>query len=396
MAVQGCPFSIPADPASLRGPPLVRPADAAEWGRSNLSGLTHSHRYHFAPTNYSADGWYAAMYASQFRRDCRRVLLVDDDMNNSGIGFTAKIWSFALLLAMRDHRVLLEVQRTNGHSRWCDREPYSFQCLYEPWSHCPEPPPDIPAIVPSGRPLRLSTWPHRAPVVRTSLGRLHRQGAIWYGSKKSPVSAATRFLFRPRAWIRKIGECIMGRAGLKPSDFVSIHLRHSVEKSAEGKKLNALLPHFEAYHTLASALALDAGTRQIFLQTASPSGLADFSAFAHAQNLGLVYTDNPRSEHDSWGGWSPGSEMLQAVVGAVNAYISSHATVVASPGLSIWTEFLYRSSLHNKTGGMLMVRCPPSNAQTSWFGVFGPRSTRPLPSLAQSCRVTHLEPVSNM
>eukprot|EP00966_Prymnesium_polylepis_P196438 4552364-Prymnesium_polylepis.1 len=104
MAVAGCPLVVPADPASLRGPPLERSPELPRWGRANLSSLVHSHKVHFAPVNRSGDGWRGAIVASQFRRDCRRLLLVEDDMNYSGIGFTAKIWSFALLLAMRDNR----------------------------------------------------------------------------------------------------------------------------------------------------------------------------------------------------------------------------------------------------------------------------------------------------
>ena len=389
MAVKGCPFHIPADPASLQGPAVERPLGLPDWGHANLSGLIHSHKVHFAPRNQSNDGWCGAMIASQFRTDCSRLLLVEDDMNTSGVGFTAKIWAFALLLAVRDNRVLLEVSRVQGVSRWCDREPFSFQCLYEPWSHCQIPPPNTPQAVPGGRPMKLTTWPHGANVVRTGLGRIHRQGQIWYSAKHSPITVASHFLFRPRKWVRDIGECVMRKAGLRPGHFVSIHIRYSVEKLAEGKRLGATLPALSAYHPLAESLATDAGTRKIFLQTASVVGLEDFTSFASKQKLKVFYTDNPRSEHDSWGGWLIGAEMMQSAVGAVNAYISSLAAVTASPGISLWTDFLRRTHplVAAQDFHSLSVRCPPSLAAASWYDVFGQRAATPMPALASACRV---------
>ena len=237
--------------------------------------------------------------------------------------------------------------------------------------------------------MTLTKWPHKAPVIHTGLGRIHRQGKIWYNSRRSPLSVATQFLFRPRPWVRAIGDCVMRNAGLKPSRFVSIHIRHSVEKLAEGKKLGATLPVLQAYHPLAVALAEDVGTRKIFLQTASPVALADFAAFALTQSLNVFYTDNPRSEHDSWGGWLAGSEMLQAAVGAVNAYISSHAAITASPGISQWTDFLRRSTppTTGTNQAFLSVRCRPSMKRDSWYEVFGPRASMSMLALGRACTV---------
>jgi len=233
--------------------------------------------------------------------------------------------------------------------------------------------------------MKLGTWPHNAPVVRTGLGRIHRQGQIWYAAARSPVTAAAQFLFRPRPWVRAIGDCIMRTAGLAPQRFISIHIRHSVEKAQEGKKLGASLPSLKAYHPLARALARDLDTRKVFLQTASPDAVADFSAFAQQNNLEVSYTDNPRSEHDAWGGWLAGSEMLQAAVGAVNAYISSCAAVTGSPGISLWTDFLRRTSPSATPGKAKNFRCPPSKAKTAWISLFGLREEAPLPAVTQAC-----------
>jgi hypothetical protein len=394
MAVRGCPMATPADPADLAGPLLSRPTNLPFWSWDNLTGMQHSHKYHFSPLGNSPDGWATVVRASQFRPDCSRLLLVEDDMNNSGIGFTAKLWAFALLVAMRDGRILLEVPRVHGVSRWCDRPPFSFQCLYQAWSHCPLPAPGTQEVVPGGRPLKISQWPHKAPIVRTGLGRIHRQGMFWYSSKSSPVTTAQAFLFRPRPWVRAIGDCVMAAAGVEPGKFVSIHIRHSVEKAAEGKKLKVELPALRAYHPLSKALAEDTGLRSFFLQTASPAALADFSQFARNRNLNISYTDNPRSENDAWGGWQHGSEMEQATVGAVNAYIGTRAAVIASPSLSIWTEFLRRttSPILLPDGSQylpgLLARCPPSLAKASTFDVFGPRArASDLPALGRACSI---------
>lgn len=396
-AVRGCPLTVPLDPAGINGPVRSRPSELPLWGADNLSLLRHSHRYHFAPVNESADGWASVMRASQFPVDCSRLLLVEDDMNSSGIGFTAKIWGFALLMAMRDGRVLLEVPRALGVSRWCDRPPYSFQCLYEDWSHCALPPAGTPEVIPGGRPLKISRWPHEAPIVRTGLGRIHRQGLLWYAARKSPVTAAVAFLFRPRPWVRAVGDCLMEKAGLKPGQFLSIHIRHSKEKAAEGKRLKVELPALRAYHPLAEALANDTGFRDIFLQTASPVALADFERFSRHHGFGVSYTDNSRSENDAWGGWQHGSEMEQAAVGAVNAYVGTQAAVIVSPELSLWTDFLRRltptavapsSQAHLPS---LAVRCAPSLMRASIFSVFGPGAhASDLPATGRACSVQRI------
>ena len=366
------------------------------WDHSNLTALKHSHRFHFAPVNRSADEWATAIRASQFSTDCSKLLLVEDDMNNSGIGFTAKIWSFALLLAVRQGRVLLEVPRQAGVSRWCDRPPFSFQCLYEDWSHCQIPPPGTSEVVPGGRPLKMSKWPHLAPVVRTGLGRLHRQGMLWWSSGRSPIPSAEAFLFRPRPWVRAIGDCLMQESGLLPGKFLSIHIRHSKEKADEGKKLHVQLPVFKAYHVLTDALVLDTGIRHVFLQTASPAALTDFTQYALTRNLSISYTDNPRSENDAWGGWQHGSEMEQATIGAVNAYVGSLAAIVVSPEISIWTDFLWktlRTTSSTSHGGrqiapLFAVRCRPSLQAASAFSVFGPlANVSELPSVDRECAV---------
>jgi len=401
--VKGCPFEIPSDPAALRGPPPTRPVDLPDWSWANLSGLKHSHPGHFSPVNFSADGWSTAIFASQFRRDCRRLLLVEDDMNRSGLGFSGKIWSIALLVAVRDNRVLLEVPGHRNMSRWCNQEPYSLQCTYEPWTQCPYPAPDIRQFVPGGRPMATAGYWRREQVVRTSLGRIHRQGKFWFHARSSPFTAASRLLFRPRAWVRAIGDCVMRAAGLgRATPFISLHIRHSVEKDAESMRNRFHMPSLETYHRLARALSQSVRTQSFFIQTSSAIALSQFSAFAHTHNFNLHFTDNPRSEHDMWGGWIPSSNLtLQTAIGAVNAHISAHAAVIASPGSSVWTDFLFHSTRAHRAVNasnhflasilqtrMTVVRCPPSVGRSAWFGVFGPRVHLVKPALMRAgCQV---------
>ena len=79
-----------------------------------------------------------------------------------------------------------------------------------------------------------------------------------------------------------------------------------------------------------------------FLQTSSDRAAEAFEAFARRSGTPLAYTDNPRSDHDSWGGWSNDSSAttLQTTVGAVNAYVAARAALASSPTDSMWTWFM--------------------------------------------------------
>ena len=355
------------------------------------------------------DGWKHAIYRSQFRPSCDRLLLVEDDLTKAGMGFTAKLWSVALLVAMKDNRVLVEVRmvkqgnetRPDGFERprWCDRPPYTLQCLYQPWTHCTEPDVNATVIRPGGRPLKVNRWPHDAPYIRTGLGRLHRQGLFWHGARSSATREAGRFLFRPRSWITEQADCVMRDAGLTPNNFLSVHIRHSVEKQKEGEKLGVVLPSLDAYDTLSAALAADMGTKKVFLQTASPIALVRFENFCSTNGLQLSYTNNSRSENDAWGGWKGGSEMEQAAVGAINAHIGSQASVSVSPELSIWTHFLAWTfeGLPGQTIGASRVCCPlktcrPTRSGSRMLHVFATNALLKsgIATTRRECNVHHL------
>ena len=65
---------------------------------------------------------------------------------------------------------------------------------------------------------------------------------------------ARSHLFRPRPWVRRIGDCIMRRDGLSPFGFASFFIRHSPEKSAELAKLGHGRVPLEAFDLVLAAL----------------------------------------------------------------------------------------------------------------------------------------------
>jgi hypothetical protein len=86
--------------------------------------------------------------------------------------------------------------------RWCDRPPFTLQCLYEPWTHCAPPP---------------SSADHyaRDAVKSIKLTRIHQLKQMWSGVPSLAYGAAYRFLFgRPRSWVRQIAICFLHAASL--------------------------------------------------------------------------------------------------------------------------------------------------------------------------------------
>jgi hypothetical protein len=224
-------------------------------------------------------GWASAIHAAQFLAGCGRLLLVEDDLLKSGIGFTSSVWVSALLLAMRTGRVLIEVPNNSSwppkltpsgaphalaskDARWCAQPPYTLQCFLAPWTHCaatvrtsvvPWPTQNWP----SKRGVNRTTAPTRRPNWRT-LKRLPEQPVVlrmklsWVkamsdsGQLNAYLSsflsgntgldadgAARRFLFRPRAWIKARAACVMEEHGFEPRHFISVFHRRSTQKDRE-------------------------------------------------------------------------------------------------------------------------------------------------------------------
>ena len=355
----GCSLAMPERPAD-DGPLHVRPDDLSPWhvqvngfddrriswsnSSSSMRDRRFSHPHMFIPRNAAnaTDDWRAAIRASQHPPECRaaRYLLVEDDMIGSGLGFTGRLLASALLLAMRQGRVLLEIPRRTAHtgapySRWCARPPHSLQCVYDPWSHCPLPNTSNGERLywfeercackvgsggrPEHYPLNTSCREHPEQfdagcflyqlrdkrLVAARLSSLYAVGPLWMmfrvdgADARALLQSAHRFLFRPRAWVSTAASCIMEHARLRPGRFIAVHIRTSPQKVREVGARR--LPAVPAYLTLARRAADASGLRRLFVQTASPSALALFLAAAAAVSpvLEVSHTFNPRAENDS-------------------------------------------------------------------------------------------------
>ena len=175
---------------------IRRPDSILPWSESNMSGLAHSNSMLFSPTEISADGWYNAMRASQFPSECRRYMLLEDDLDTAGVGWTASMLSVALALAVRDGRVLIEqqvnsswghrtaeqrVRNKRGHGlrpRWCTRPPFTLQCFYRPWTHCAAPSEaEMAAAAVPGEPNKYRRDTAHANVVKVKLSWIADSGA---------------------------------------------------------------------------------------------------------------------------------------------------------------------------------------------------------------------------
>ena len=367
----------------------------------NGTDVYHSNARLFTPLNASADGWYEAVRANQFRKSCKRLLLVEDDLLNAGLGFTARMFTFALLWAMRTDRVLLEVPfdakwgpaeqppsaAMTMRSRWCDRPPYTMQCLYGPWTHCQAAAADA-ADLPSLRkecppPLcntseyRLKSVSKDAPVVRVKLSWIHNSPLLWSGVKSTAAGAVARFLFGwPRAWVRDLAECVMSANHLKPRSFVALMIRDSIQKRAEVRADRAARAHGGLAKVGESFSIVQVVSRQLdlhvlWLQTSSAAALVDFSALAKADGrLHVAYTNNARGDSDAWGGANTARVMEEAIAGAVNGYVASQAAVLVSPAGSLWT-WLTASLITTRTA------CRYSGSMPA------------CPTVARTCQVKH-------
>jgi len=346
------------------------------------------------------DGWLPVIRTLQHPERCSQYMLIEDDMSRAGLGFTGRLLASALLLAIRHGRVLLEVPQVNETSRtpfgrWCDQPPYTLQCAFEPWTNCPLPPSDRDVVVfetecnclRSGRPFehassctrnvekshhhakmraaeefgRASSGTprppqefhdrgrcllhHKAAVMRVKLSSIYRMRFLYESPGDAAFSvlrAAQRYLFEPRPWVRALARCVQRQFGLRSGGFVSVHIRDSPEKRAEAARAFKRMPPVSAYIRLTQLVLNATGLRQVLLQTASPRALGTFLAWAATANVSVSYTDNPREEGDSWGGWKADDHSTPTAVAAVNLHLASRAAVLISPSpsLSLWTTLL--------------------------------------------------------
>ena len=379
-------------PPSADTPSIVRPADVLPWNADNLTArgmlwpLNHTHattsaNMMFLSTN--PDELRQAIYASQFRRECTRYLLLYDDTPTMGLGMHSKMVAAALLMAMRDNRVLLEHA---DNSRWCrgrhDRR--SLQCYWEPWTHCPHPANASEAHVPwvrmrpglvMKRHNTKSAWHINysstdVAMVRTSY--LSDRGFLLWGktaSSRYHQPTVWRFLFRARPWVRAIGDCHMRKHGLRPHHFALVHIRHSPEKQVELHAMGLQQPPISAYANVTVAAARLFHFQHVFLQTASMQAERDFTHALSLHGLHESHTDNPRASSDTWaatrGKRQASSADVEGVIAAVNAYIGSLAAVFLSLANSMWT-FLQRFLFpHGTTVHLEPIACSQAGPQRS-------------------------------
>jgi len=291
-------------------------------------------------------------------------------MLNSGFGMDGKLMAIALLMAVGQRRVLLHVpgrdhiykhfpNRTSG--RWCDRPPYTLDCMWKPLSHCDPPDPARGEKSPDRR-FPYGQWPADSEdVVRITVHWIHKSATVWQRAPYHAKAAAMRFLFRPRPWVRRLSECIMNANNLKPRQFFSVFLRISPEKEKELKKR---LPPVEAYAQLALQLGKQTHLplRGVLLQSANPESIRQFSDVARSGGLPVAYTDNPRSEHDTEGGRFQSLAMWHGVVAAVNLDISSRGALFIGMGFSMWT-YLSGMMLAENNHGISAIS--PSDSNTT-------------------------------
>ena len=185
------------------------------------------------------------LFRNQFPSKCHgRFTALHDDAYDAGLGFTAKLLVYVLILSSAANRILVEV---GSSSPWCTRDPGTLQCYYLPWTNCS---------------LRHATSVHN-----TSLAEFYRSG-IWHGmaarsqiEHKSLQPEAFKLLFRPRAHVVDLVEKVVAQCG--GTNFWTVHYRDSPEK----RKERGRLPSFDKYIS-----KLPSSARRVLWQTSNPLG----------------------------------------------------------------------------------------------------------------------------
>ena len=352
-----CPLEVPAN---LTHDHMRRPRVLETWSQLNISQATAGMPTHppnrkgvqnfiFAPSYMRPDGWESAIHASQHPARCTRFLLVEDDMRGSGFGFDAKFLSILLLIAVRQHRVMLHIpaigtqpyrhwsNTTRLSGRWCDRPPWTYDCMWKPLSHCVAPPNRSADVVPRGR-FPWATWDPAADVVRTRISWAYGSKQLWQHTRTYAGLSATRYIFRPRSWVKHLAECVMASKGLVPRQYLSVFLRISPEKA---KERGGPLPPVATYTNLTKALASAFGVTRVHVQTANPDSIREYAAMARAMGVEVAYTDNERSVRDTEGGRMQRVAMTHGVVAAVNLHLASQAAISIGLTSSMWTLLMH-------------------------------------------------------
>ena len=262
------------------------------------------------------------LFNNQYHSQCTRFLVVRNDLHGAGLGYVAKLMSFALSLAVNEGRVLIEeaVERP----LWCTVPPYTMQCFYRPWSDCK--PPSGP------RPEYKRDADHER-VLALSLRKFHHS-ALWWGASKlmTPQTAASLkdFLFDPLPWVQRLSFCVKTGCKIAGERFVLVHMRDSPQKRRERGKLAGFDDYVKDVR--------DGST--VLWQTSNPELLNRAIEFSKQHGIRSCYTDNNRTINDAWGGRDPSMTAEAAAVGVVNKELARGADYIVSPQSSMWTWFI--------------------------------------------------------
>ena len=369
-----CPLTHPA--SLLFTTPL---RSRTTWGASNVSALPswRATPGRGSSFNSSEDDIERAVRASQFRPKCGRVLLYEDDLAGAGLGYTSNLIASLLLWAVGQNRILLEVPvsatwfppKARNHERvfggrapsrqprWCDMPPSTHQCYWQRLSHC-EAPTDVARHVPPQLASRAAFIRHddklyaESEVLRFKLTWVARSALAsrWPGPGLGPgyqrraLRAAARFLWRPRAWVRRIAECVMQqhallpRRGPRPANFFTTFLRESADKDKELRHHGHSVVPRASSAEVSARVAATLSAHRIFVQSTSASALEAFAHAAPAAGVRVSYAENDRTESDEW--VSRASSPNTSLVAAVNVAVASHAAAIVAPTHSSWTHML--------------------------------------------------------
>ena len=300
----------------------------------------------------------AVLRSNQFPSDpaaCNRTLVLFDDALSAGLGYSARLLAIALLVAVQERRVLINMPHSTA--RWCGRAPHTLGCYYQPWTHCP-----LPLNV-SG----ASKWSTRGssfgieerikrsgPMVRISTAQVHRS-TFWYKfhPPQALYEATHELLFTPRPWVRDAADCFMRAANLSGGNYVVVHARYSVEKK---KERGAKLPSLKEYLPATQEFLAKSNASRVFLQTSTPDAVDLYENWSSTHNWALSYTQNARSSHDLWmtgtgkkAEYTATGERTSVVAQAVNAIIAGRSHHFLSPSSSMWTQFI-RSLMGRRVG----------------------------------------------
>ena len=323
-------------------------SSGSSWARpvtmpAQLVGLVHRHPHFWTPVlagNTTAETVRAGVRASQQPATCRRYMLLQDD-SKAGLGYDGHLIALVLSLAMRENRVLLEIEHPNRH--WCARPPYTLQCLYEPWTHCPMP--DLKLAVPHSLGHTDS-----ADIVTIGTEAFY-QSNMWYGTGNMLANSVTlhaleAHLFRPRPWVVEMAGCYLDECGVGFGEYISVHVRESPEKAKEVGQL----PTFDEYvDATLQELRRHRDLRVVQLQTANPQSLNRFVEIARQKAFRVCFTDN-RREVDETNKFSTSSVDAPAL--STNALLAANAAAFISPVDSAWTPFV-QALMHTSGAGTL-------------------------------------------